>query len=159
MKYFIGALVLSLVTTPTFANNSKYVKFALDMAHDRGYFGCDKAIKDAFSIAGGDDMRVVTDKFDDLSDSLKMTVAYGKEGDSILMEAEFRKSQGHCYSTISALTSATKSCAAYLSEMSAFKYETETLDYIWAKNAGGVNMILRPLGANCIAIFQRTAKF
>lgn len=160
MKQFITPLFgLTLLAAPAFAEDSAFITFALKNAHDRGFVGCDAAIKDAFGLAGGDDMRVVTNRFDELNDSLRMTAAYGREGDSVLVEADFRKSGGRCYASISSLLTANKSCTAYLAEMSAFKYESEAPGHIWAKNAGGVNMILRPLGANCIAVFQRSSKF
>lgn len=142
------------------AENSAFVKFALKNAHERGFHGCDEAISTVFKLAGGDDMRVVTFPFPNTnSDSLRMAAAYGTTNDSIFLDVMFRKVGSSCYTSETSLLTSDESCTAYLANNPAFKYEAEAPGHIWAKNAGGVNMVLRPLGKSCVVTYQKIRKF
>lgn len=150
-----GSATASGGPTGESGKGSSFREFAVSAAHKRGFVGCDDAIRSVFKTAGGDDIRVVTDVFDETKrDSLKMTAAWGREGDSVLAEAEFRKSGAGCLVTTTTILTSSKSCTAYAAEMHAFKYTAEAPGHIWMKNAGGANLILRPMGGSCVAIFQ-----
>src|SRR5690606_5322625 len=102
-------------------SGQSFVEFAVSNAHKRGFVGCDKAIRSVFDTAGGEDMRVVTDVFDETKqDSLKMTAAWGRDGDSVFTEAEFRKAGPLCLVTATTILTSSKSCTAYAAEMTAF---------------------------------------
>ena len=147
-----------LAATSTFANagNQDFIQFALKQAHSQNFKGCDTAIKSAFDFAGGEDIRINSDWFKETkNDSLKLTATWGKKGDSIFMEAEFRKTSGKCLMTQTTIITTPKSCTAYASEMSAFSFVAETGDYVWMQNKGKIPMYLTPLNGSCVAIFQK----
>lgn len=155
-------LAVSLAATSVLANagNQDFIQFALKQAHAQDFKGCDSAIKSAFEFTGGDDIRVNADWFKETkNDSLKLTATWGKKGDSVFMEAEFRKDSGKCFMTQTTILTTPKSCTAYASEMSAFSFIAETGDYVWMQNKGKVPMYLTPLNGNCVAIFQKSDIF
>ncbi|WP_164963280.1 hypothetical protein [Rubrivivax sp. JA1026] len=126
----------------------------LRMARDKGFAGCDAAITKAFEHAGGD-VRVSISQFPETkADSIKLTATAGSPGDSIYIEAEFRRVGSKCYWTQTAILSSEKSCMAYKEDLSAFKFVAQNSDFTWTENKGGVNMILKGVGSGCMAIFQ-----
>ena len=160
MKKSLLGISLSLAAMTCNAGNPEFVQFALKQAHSKGFMGCDTAIKSAFEHAGGDDIRVNSDWFNETkSDSLKLTGTYGSKGDSVFVEAEFRKHSGKCFMTKTSIITSPNSCTAYASEMKAFEFVAETGDYIWMQNKGGIPMLLKPLNGGCIATFQQGAYF
>lgn len=162
MKYkaglIVGALLLS--NNSLASGNPDFINFALKQAHSKGFYQCDKAIKNTFRLASGSDIRVFTDWFDGIkSDSLKLTGIYGSKGDTVFLEAEYRVKNQQCYVTETSIITSEKSCTAYANEMKAFNYVAETGDYIAMKNEGGIPMFLKPLGSSCIATFQTNQIF
>ncbi|MBW6488549.1 hypothetical protein [Sulfurimonas sp.] len=156
MKKIVLGISLLIAAMTCNAGDSKFIQFALKQAHDRGFMGCDAAITSAFENAGGDDIRVNTQLFDDTkNDSLKLTATYGSKGDSVFLEVELRTHAGKCFMTKTSVITSTKSCTAYASEMKAFEFVAETADYVWTQNKGGVIMLLKPLNGGCITTFQR----
>jgi len=152
-KYFLAILLLLPVISS--GANPKFVEFALKQAHSTGFFGCDKAIKIAFGHAVGDDIRVLANWFQETkNDSLRLTATYGSKGDSVFIEAEFRKVNKKCYMYQTLVLTSPKSCVSYANEMKAFKFIATAVDYSWMKNQGGVPMFLKPLNSGCVAIFQ-----
>lgn len=126
----------------------------LRMARDKGFTGCDAAITEAFEHTGGD-IRVNISRFPETkADSVKLTATSGSPGDSVYIEAEFRKVGPKCYWTQTAILSSEKNCMAYKEEMSAFKFVAQNTDFTWTENKGGVNLILKGIGSGCMAIFQ-----
>lgn len=160
MKKTTLCIFLSLAAINCNAGDPEFIKFVLDKAHAKNFMGCDSAIKSAFADAGGADIRVNTEFFDETkNDSIKLTSTYGSKGDSIFLEAEFRKSAGKCFMTKTSMMTTSKSCTAYASEMKAFEFVAETVDYVWMKNKGGIPMLLTPLNGGCVAIFQQGTYF
>lgn len=154
---FILVLMISFQTLA--AGITPQTEFILKNAHDRGFFGCDKAISKVFENAGGQDVRVVTDWFNEFNnDSLRMMVAYGGKGDTVLIDADFRKKGSACFATATTILTFEKSCTAYLSEMNMFKYQAETGDIVWTENPGKVNMILKPVGSSCLVVYENSIK-
>lgn len=147
---FSAILFVSLFPATVFAASD----LPLRMARDNGFTGCDAAITEAFEHTGGD-VRVNISRFAETkTDSIKLTATSGSPGDSVYIEAEFRKVGPKCYWTQTAILSSVKNCIAYKEEMSAFKFVAQNTDFTWTENKGGVNLILKGIGSGCMAIFQ-----
>ncbi|MFD2178553.1 hypothetical protein [Veronia pacifica] len=162
MKHKVGLIVGALLlSNSTLASaDSDFIDFALKQAHQKGFYQCDKAIKNTFSTAFGSDIRIFTDWFDGTrSDSLKLTGIYGKKGDTVFVESEYRVKSDQCYVTGTTVVTTGKSCTAYASELKSFDYVAETGDYIAMKSKGGIPMFLKPLGSSCIVTFQMNGVF
>jgi len=145
----------SLTAQTAWATDPEFMGFVLKNAHERGFKKCDNAIKDAFSGVGGQDIRVITQN-GLANDFMKIIAVYGAPGDAVYMEAEFRQSGAKCKFTCTSTTVSTTSCIANLGELPAFKYQAETAGVTFTKNAGGVNMILLPVGSQgCTSVFLR----
>jgi hypothetical protein len=160
MKKILLGISLSLAAMTCNAGNPEFVEFTLKQAHSKGFMGCDAAIRYAFEDAGGDDIRVNSDWFNETKDDfLKLTGTYGSKGDSVFVEAEFRKHSGKCFMTKTSILTSPKSCTAYASQMKAFEFVAETGDYIWMQNKGGIPMLLKPLNGGCVATFLQGTSF
>ena len=159
MKYPALALLASVFVSQTCnAADPKFMDFVLKNAHDRGFTQCDAALRDAFSFVGGEDIRVITEN-GLAADSMKVVAVYGKAGDTLYTEAEFRRSGAKCRFTLTNTIVSTKSCAAEAAELPAFKYEAETAGAVFTKNSGGVRRILLPVGQQaCASIFLRAGE-
>jgi hypothetical protein len=156
MKYRCLTFVLAMLAAQSSnAADPEFMDFVLKNAHERGFTRCDAAIKEAFSSVGGSDIRVIT-KNGLSADSMKIVAVYGKAGDSVYSEAEFRRTGAKCTFTLTTTLVSTKSCTAELGQLPAFKFEAETVGVTFTKNAGGVNMLLVPVGTQgCTSIFLR----
>jgi hypothetical protein len=142
--------ILLLLPTLVFAEPS----LPLKMAHEKNFFGCDEAISKAFEFAHGE-VRVEAARFSELKDdSIKLTTTSGKPGDSIYIEAEFRKQGTKCYWSQTIILTSEKNCMAYKEEVPAFKFVEQSSDFTWTENQGGINMLLKSVGTGCMAIFQ-----
>ncbi len=118
------------------------------------------AIREAFSNAGGSDINVNTDYFSEIASSdITLTAIYGRAGDSVQQQTTITKIGKSCYSKSLTILTETKSCTAYLNELPKFKYVKEINGHILAKNAGGIDLSLKPLNNGCVAIFQGNNKF
>lgn len=138
------------------AHANEFPDFVVKNAMERGFKSCNKAIRKAFSLVNGEDIRVITNDMPKTkTDSLKITAVYGKTADSAYIEAEFRKIGLECAYTSTIIMAADKSCVAYFGEMSdAFKFKAETAGTIFAENAGGANMFLTPAENSCVVVVQ-----
>ena len=160
MKKPILTGLLSIISLVCYASNPDFIKFALEQAHSKGFTGCDYSIKSAFENAGGDDIRVNVDWFNDTKkDSLKLTSTYGVKGDSIYLEAALRKYAGKCFITQTTILTSPKSCIAYANGLKEFKFVAESTDYTCMKNNWGIPMILKSLNGGCVAVFQKSSNF
>lgn len=160
MKKILLGISLLLSTIVCNAGNPEFIKFALKQAHSKGFLGCDAAITTAFKTATGNDIRINSDWFNETKgDFLKLTGIYGSRGDTVFVEAEFRKHSGKCFMTKTSIVTSPKSCTAVASEMEAFKFEAETGDYTWMKSKGGIAMLLKPLNGGCVTTFQQGKSF
>lgn len=149
MKFSAAFCMLLLPATVYAASD-----LPLRMAHDEGFRGCDAAITKVFEHTAND-VRVNISTFKETkADSIKLTATSGSSGDSIYIEAEFRKVGPKCYWTQTAIISSEKNCMAYKEEMSEFKFVAQNTDFTWTQNKGGVNLILKGAGSGCMAIFQ-----
>lgn len=140
--------------------NAEFQQFVLKQAHEQAFRSCDAAILNAFSNVGGQDIRATTYSIPGgENDSLKIHITYGAAGDAVQQEAEFRKLGGKCAFTLTSTVVSTKSCAAEMGANSAFRYQTETAGVIYTQNAGGVDLLLTPVGATgCILTYFRTGE-
>lgn len=147
-------ILMTFIPSLSNAQDPKLMDFILKNVHSKGFTKCDSAIREAFSYVGGIDMRVVT--MSGLhEDSMKVVTVFGNVGDAIYQEAEFRSAGTTTTSTIVSK----KSCIATLSELPAFKFESDVVGVTFAKNAGGVNMVLMPNGAQgCTSVYIRDGK-
>jgi len=158
-KGILACAAALMLTGPALAGDQAFIDFAIKHATDRGFHGCDAAIADAFAYAGGEDMRVSSDLFEGLDNSIRITGTYGNPGDAILVDVTIIKSGGKCYSHITTSMVVNKTCTAYMAEMSAFQYQGESPDYLWLQNAGGVDLLLNPVNNACAATFRRSTIF
>ena len=154
MKLKIGLLSLIFFSSPAFAGDPEFISFAIKQAHERGFNGCDTAIKKVYEHAGGSDIRIETTTHSDNPSQFTMTSTWGSKGDSIFNKATLFKVGAQCKYDLTSIIQSQKSCLAYSKAVSAFDYVAETGDYIWMKNNGGVNLFLHPTGAGCTAIFS-----
>lgn len=153
MKLKLTLFSLFFISTTSFASNKEFIEFAVQQAHQQGFKSCDSAIRKTHEHAGGSDIRVNVTTHSDNPNQLTMESTWGNKGDSVFMKATYFNKGKQCkYDLISILHTA-KSCMAYAQEMPMFRYISETGDYIWMKNKGGVNMLLHPTGQGCSAIF------
>ena len=149
--------LLSVLSATVQGSDPDFVEFVVNVAHKRGFTHCDEAVRETFSLAGGSDMRVITETFPGFEDDmLKITAAYGDVGDSIFLEAEFRRRGDVCLATSTVLLTTTDSCAEQAAQMPAFKLQAKTLDLFFTQNECGIPMILKPVGNGCVAIFQQS---
>lgn len=156
--FIIGALLLSNQVVAK--ADPDFIAFALKQANTKGFYGCNAAIKHTFRMAGGSDIRVISDWFKETkSDALKLTGIYGSKGDTVYLEAEYRIKNNKCYASDTATVTFNKSCSAYISENKSFDFVAETGDYIIMKNKGGNNIFLKPLNSACIVTFKDSYTF
>lgn len=153
---FFAALLAA--QTSWAASDQRFVDFLLKNVHERGFNKCDTAIKEIFNPIGGEDIRVIT-QTGLFPDSIKVIAVYGAPSDAVYVEAEIRHAGGKCAFTRTTTIISSKSCAAELASNYAFKYEADTVGVTFAKNAGGVNMLLIPQGSGgCTKIYLRDGK-
>ena len=133
------------------------MQFILDEVGKRGFVGCEKAMRNVFKFAGGDDVRVHTSRSEETkADSLKVTVISGKFNDAVVQEAEFRRVDRICVATQTSIVWEAKSCTSYLASNQTWKLEADTVGVISAKSPGGVSLTLMPVGTGCLQVFQLT---
>ncbi len=127
----------------------------LELAHKKGFKGCDAAISKVFTYMDGD-VRVNVSTFDQTAkDSLKLTATGGTPGDSVYIEAEFRKQGSACVVTQTSMLTMNKSCDNYVGQdVPAFRFVARSADFAWYQNQGGVNLMTRDVGGACVAVFQ-----
>lgn len=154
-KLGLMLVVAAIVYQPTMAADPEFLNFVIKNAHDRGFSQCDRAIRETFEHVDGTDIRVLTHG-GLTEDSLRIIAVYGASGDAIYTEAEFRKLGSQCMFTLTHMLTHTKSCSAVSREQPAFKYEADTIGITFTKNAGGVDMILMPVGTQgCTQLYVR----
>lgn len=145
----IASLVL-LFPTMAFAGSS----LPLKLAHEKGFVGCDAAITKAFAETGGDIRVNVSQVPDTHADTLRLTATSGNPGDSIFVDAEFRRLGSKCFYSQTAIITSEKSCIAYKEENPAFRFVAQSTDFTWTQNSGGVLLLLKSVGSGCVAIFE-----
>jgi len=151
----IGAI---LSIQPASAAGKGFSEFVLEQAHDRSFTQCDTAIRDAYSLASGQDIRVITYSIPG-TDGLKIVAVWGKAGDVIHQESQFRKVGATCVFSYTATITQLKSCAAVLGENPAFKFVAETAGVVFTKNSGGMDMLLSPVGPQaCMITYIRDGR-
>lgn len=138
------------------AEDSAYVKFALDRAHARGFTGCDAAISTAYKEAMGKDFRIQTNTLSesqDIHDSMfRMTSVHGSKDDTVFTDATFLKVGSSCHTHITGMYTVTAPCAKVMKEDNRFKFETEVLGTLWSKSPGGTLKIYHPATINSCAV-------
>lgn len=155
MKLAIAALLL----LPLLAQAGQASPLPLKMAKDKGFTGCDATINKAFEFTTGQDVRINAAWFDETKgDSIKLTTTSSSPGDSLFIEAEFRKQGGKCYSTTTAILTSDKTCIAYKEDVPAFKIKHVVGEFVWTENSGGIDMYLKSVGNGCMAVYQISNK-
>jgi len=152
MKKCVGILI-ALTSTAALAGDPSFADFAVKQAHKQGFNGCDAAIKRHHENAGGADIRVNVTTYRNNPNLLTMVSTWGAKGDSVFSKATFVKQSQKCLYDSTSILTTSKSCLAYAQEMPAFKYVAEAGDYIWMKNKGGANLLLKPIENGCVATF------
>ncbi|UEG63288.1 hypothetical protein [Stutzerimonas chloritidismutans] len=147
-------IAITLMGASLYTSAGELADFAVKQAHAKSFTGCDAAIKKTHEFATGGDIRVNVMSFDETPNSLTMTSTWGTKGDSLYGKTVFTKVGKKCvYDSIVIITSP-KTCFAYAQDNPAFSYVAEAADYLWFKNAGGINMQLAPVSNGCIAVFN-----
>lgn len=156
LKAIVPAAIALFTGSALAEANPEFITFALKQAHHVGFNGCDAAIRNAFGTAGGKDIRVWTDWMKETrSDQLQILGAWGNEGDMVTVEVGIRRAGKACLGQASTTVVSDKSCPSYLSDNPAWKVESATGDIMAAKNPGGVTLLLRPVGKNCLLTYRR----
>lgn len=158
MKWFLrAAAVAGVVAFPgiSAAGNPQFIDFAVQRAHEREFTQCDAAVRDVHGMVDGEDIRVVTFR-NGKAPYLRMLTVYGNRGDAIQIDSSYRQLGSTCAYDVAITTVAERSCSVELAALPEFKYETETAGVVTARNAGGVNLVLMPVGATgCSKTFIR----
>lgn len=153
-------LITLLASTIVFAQNETEENFATQLAHERGFYGCDKAINSTFSLLSPEvQKRVVSGSLKTVKDTIQLTALFGSNNDSLITDVVIRKMGKACIAYSRTIVTTNSSCAAYSSEMKAFSLENEFLDFTSMVNKGGVPMILKPLNNGCIAMYYTTLEY
>ncbi len=154
-KRIVSLVLLGSLNFLQANTNDEFINFALKNIHERNFHGCDDAVKKIFNIARGDDMNISTNLFKNLNDTIKLTSTFGYKNDSVYMEAEIRKKDNKCYVTQTSILNFSNSCIEYAKSMQEFKFATQNLDYTWMTHYdNNTNMILKPIGNNCLVIYN-----
>lgn len=158
---FFAALILSVSSIGAIQNanagDPSFIKFALDQAHKQGFTECDKAVSSLYEYANGDDFYINTSTTGETKkDTLRMTAAYGKKGDTVFSDATIRKLGSKCYVEVSTTVKFEDPCAKSLSDNPSMKVDKESLGNIWTKNSGGVIGVFQPLGNSCVVTYIRS---
>lgn len=126
----------------------------IQLAHEKGFKGCDGAIAKAFKHADGS-VRVSVANFDESrADSIRITATFGNRGDSHYLDAQFRKLAGRCLWMQTIVITSEKSCLTFKEEQArSFSFVEESSDYTWTKNPGGVSLLLKSVGSGCMGIY------
>lgn len=136
--------------------NREHIALALKVAQNAGLKRCDAAIREAFNTAAGKHFRVWYDRMKEVSsDQLRLFGVYGNDGDTVSVDVNIRRVGESCIAFETTSIVADSSCAGYLSDNPAWKTQNTTADVIGAKNAGGINALLRPAGRQCVVTFYR----
>lgn len=147
-----------LVSHSVYAGNPQFLNFVLKQAHDRGFIQCDAAIKEVFALVDGSDIRTIV-QTGLINNGAKIVAIYGNRGDTVYVEAEFLNNGAGCTFTMTTAIQHTVNCASALSRLTAFRRDAETAGVIFARNNGGVQMILMPNGEErCTAIYVRDGR-
>jgi hypothetical protein len=156
----IVALALAANLAVAHAGDPRFSEFAVRQAHERGFKGCDTGIRDALSSASGDDIRALSSNIPGTaSDQLQLAAVWGRPGDVVMAELAIRVKGGRCFVHASSTMIVNKTCGGWLSDQSAFVPRSNTLGVLFARNAGGVEAILSPVGESCAIVFRRGASF
>lgn len=143
-------LVLVLLFAPVASNATEL----LELAHKAGFDRCDTAIETEFS-----DMQRVgngvasTGYFNDRSFNVMAT--WGNDRDSVWKNTTFIKFGRSClaYSVIN--TTFASGCMTFKDKNPEWKVIKEQGDFIWTRNPGGVNAVLKSLPNGVCAITYR----
>lgn len=156
MRNLLTIAALVAACTGASATETQFADFAVRLAHERGFKSCDAAVRQVFSSAGGEDMRVLTDTLPGIAaDQLQMFAIWGRPGDTVQTEVMLRHRAGKCYAQITSSLVADGSCEAWLNSQTAFNVVKTFLGVGMAKNRGGVDAILRAVGSSCVITYRR----
>ena len=143
-------LVLLLLLTPLTAHATELVK----LAHKAGFNRCDSAIETEFR-----DMQRVgngiasTGYFNDRSFNVMAT--WGSDRDSVWKNTTFIKFGRNCLAYSVVNTTFKAGCVTFTDQNPEWQVIREQGDFIWTRNPGGVNAILKSLPNEVCAITYR----
>jgi hypothetical protein len=137
------------------AADKQFMDFILTKVHKRNFHGCDEAFIDIFKTVSGSDIQVSTDINPDAKNQIRVSSVYGRKGDTVYIDVLVTKNGKKCIVTETSMTTSRgMSCTASLADSKPFEYKSETLDYIFAQNSGGVDLMLTQAGDSCVKIFK-----
>ena len=143
----IGLLFSTLSLTATASD-------LLDLAHKAGFDRCDAAIETEFSdMARIGNGVASTGYFNDRSFNVMAT--WGNDRDSVWKNTTFIKFGRSCLAYSVVNTTFKNSCATFIEQNPEWAVIREQKDFIWTRNAGGVNAILKSLPNDVCAINYR----
>lgn len=143
------------------AGDDRFADFAIRQAHERGFTGCDRGIRDVLASASGEDIRVFTDALKPIaSDQLQLAAIWGKPGDTVLTDATLRMKAGRCHIQVSSTVVASTSCENWLSSQSLFSLRATTVGVLISRSPGGVDALLRQAGNDsCVITYRRGSSY
>lgn len=156
MKALLALAALAGLTSTALASDQTFTDFAVQQARLRGSKSCEAAIREVFSGAGGEDMRVLTDSLKGInSDQLQMVAVYGAPNDAVVVKVMVRSKGSQCFTQRAATVVMPTSCDEWLARNTAFKVRSSTVGVRFAKNAGGVDALLRSAGdQHCVVTYR-----
>lgn len=133
----------------------------MDLVHKNGFVGCDSAIKQQFkSYMESGDGRVSIDYFEKNGKTFSIMATWGKVGDSIMQHTVFEKSGTVCYAYQLSQISTEESCDEYKEANPVWKYVDSKGDYLWTKNSGGVDALMKRLpNGGCYISYNVSNKY
>lgn len=158
MKLFCGLVVcLSFLSTMSLnANADDSSATVLSLAHKASFNGCDGAIVKEFEgYINSDSGRISSDYFNKNGQTFSLMATFGSQGDSVFIRTVFEKDGETCKAYRTTIVSSSDNCMAYKEKNLAWKYVEATGDYMWTKNAGGVDALMQTTkGGYCNIIFN-----
>lgn len=150
-----SAAIAAILTAPlALAGDAPIVDFIVKSASDARFKGCDAVLRQAYSGAEGEDVRVLTN-FGDAEKGryVRITSVHGYEGDTVFMDVHARKVGGECLASVASQIATKKNCAAFLAASPDLQAQAQTLGTTWAtfaKNGAPVVLSPYPHGEGCL---------
>ncbi len=133
----------------------------IDLAPKVGFTGCDSAIKEEFKEYLTDATgRVSSNYFEKNRKIFSLTATWGEVGDSIFQKTIFEKNDQICYAYRITVITLKESCMSFKEANPVWKYVDSSGDYVWTKNAGGVDAIMQsPPYGGCNIFYNISKKY
>lgn len=118
----------------------------MNMVNKIGLKGCNSAIEKNFAsyIKAGNG-RVTVDYFKKTGPTFSIMATWGDAGDTMLQRTIFVKEGGSCNTYQTSILTTAESCMSYKETYAAWKYVATSGDYVWTKNSGNVDALMKTL--------------